>query len=470
MTVREAVCILVILAAASPNAMSAKHAGAAPAPPGPQAGAPVAVTQPNAAEETLLLRLRALLLVAAVPVGLELRPFGADAQSVEPLPPRVVRQPNVTVPSGPPPQPGRAGLESFVLANRGYELVEGRPLIAIRPVGASKDAKDWLNTPVSAYDVRDATIVDALAQLLRRVDPAYEASRIRGAADINATRITLTLSTVTVRDVLDAIALDQHAVWIVTFSGAAPSFETSRTIFATARNRTHLTAYPGPPPAEANPPSMVAPRVIPLPLTVTGLRNAVVSAVRPAPAGFELGPDCHGAEAPGDHLALDLTGLQPGDAVQLLLAHCPGYEGRTVDGVLNIGTVGSFERSPVMNLRARVFGVAGLPFRDTLQAARRVFDPNLRPGAQLPQSPLPRFDGVDPDRAAAMIADMTKPIDLKVDKPTLRAVLNGLVAAHGAAYWVVEPAPPPSRGPFLRLFGYAGWSVGTTFSQGPGPG
>lgn len=429
------------------------------------------VVPPNAAEETLLLRLRVLLLAAGTPVGVELRPFQGDGQSSGPLPPRVIRQPTITVDMARQMQTGPAALESFISANRGYELIAGRPVTAIRPTGAAADPTDWLNSAVSSYEVHDVTVVEALTQLRRQFDPAYDASRVRGAVDIAAQRFSVTLSRVTVRDVLDVIALAQGpAVWIVSFSGAAPSCANARIQIAAAQNRTHVTAYAGPPPAEPSAGTPGPTQVIPLPLTIATLRAAILGSTRPAqmPVGFELGPDCRGVESPDDRLSLDLSGLQPADLVPLVLAHCPVYEQRIVNGVLNIGAVGSFERSSVMNLRARAFGVASMPFRETLQAVRQVFDPMLRSQAVVPKTPQPRFETLPPDRAAAMVADMAKPIDLKLSNPTLRDALNGLVAAHGAAYWVVDPAPPPSRGPRITLGGYAGWQNSTTFSQGPG--
>jgi hypothetical protein len=420
-------------------------------------------------QQLVLGRTAAFLAVAGVPMGVELRPFDAGTPPGVP-PPRVKEYP--VVPPG-LPQPGRTikeSLDGFVAANPGYEWIADGQVTRARPVGTVTDSANWLNALVETFDIRDQAMVEALTAFGRLFDPAYDDSRVLGGREggvpgppgarltaieeAKAHRFSVLVAKTTVRGVLDAIVLGHGAAgWLVSFRGTAPTFANSRVEIVFWKGASVL-ALPVAPPARALRTDATTPMLVPLPLTFKTMRLALNSlAVKETKVmGFLLGRECAANEPTR---MLDLSGLTLAEAVPLVLSHCPGYESQTVNGVLTVAPPGALERDRVLTTRLRVFGVANMPAWGALDALRRtLFREAPRSPAGRPMSPMP-----------AVRDSQMKPVSVKLDKPTVRQVLDALVTAHGALTWVCEPAS--DNGPMRLSLEGSGWSVSISFGRLP---
>jgi hypothetical protein len=407
----------------------------------------------SAEQQLALTRMFALEMQLRVAMGIELRPFGTVAASADSLPPHVVRLPvGTSPPMGPTPSP-RQALDEFLVRNEGYESVARGGILSVRPVGADVDPANWLNAQVPAFDMDDVTVLDALVGLGRRFDPAYQPSRVvssgsQSVAPVPAAaqqrfmligealqrRMSVHLSNSTVRGVLDAIvAAHGEAGWVVSFKGTTPSRIDSR-IDVVLWKGSVVSAFPLGPPRLATQPQLL----YPLPLRRADLQSLPmrVTAGRPSPMGLELGPECLVATGEDGQFALDLTGLDIGEALPVFLTHCGGYEFREVQGVLNIGPRGSFEQS-CLNLRAKDFHVKDIPLCDTLADVVRIFDPRFAGPAE-PLSTRMRQRRTGSGQSAPANYELLKPVTLQLRKVTVREILNALVTSHGSASWTLE--------------------------------
>ena len=93
-----------------------------------------------------------------------------------------------------------------------------------------------------------------------------------------------------------------------------------------------------------------------------------------------------------------------------------------------VAPAGALEREKFLNTRLGRFGVANMPAVDAFDALLKSLSPglghSLRPS---PRSALPEA-----------LQSQMRPLDLKLERPTVREVLDGLVKAHGAINWVYE--------------------------------
>lgn len=432
--------------------------GTASQAPSPQAAAaPTVQSSPMAqaysAEQRYALGgLRAFLGLSRVPIGVEVRPLDAPTPSAASLPPRVVRLPLGLPPPDLPPG-SRPPIDDFLSRNPDYEAVADGPLFAVGPRGSTGDPENWLNARMPVFEIRDATAEEALTQLERAFDPTYDITRVVASEPVppdtavamqrlsaigraRQRRFSLQRSTPTVREVLNAIVLAHgEASWIVTFRGPTPSREASRIDIVFWRGAS-VSAHAAEPP----PRPTLRRELIQLPLRrdllVRGTMLAFMNA--PIPLGMELGPECRPTEPPGDRLALDVTGLDAGELVSALVSQCGGYEYKVVGGVLNVGPVGTFDKSDYLTVRKKAFRVSNVPLCDTLTEVHRLVNPQFAsppPSARLMRAPAGAGGPVPGHN------ELLNPVSVELKNATVRDVLNALVTAHGRALWIVERLP-----------------------------
>jgi hypothetical protein len=416
-----------------------------------------------------------------VPMGFELKPFGPRAVAVEASGARVVPLPltppllaNGSGRGATSPSVIRQALDDFVAANPGYAWSVSGPLVSVTPADAPADAADWLNATVPSFGVRGATARDALVALRRVFDKGYDEARISagrtpeaGPASTQSAvqerveqaqsrRFDVSLEGARVREILDAIVLAHgEASWLVSFDGPAPVMEHAR-VEVVFWHGSSAIAYPAVVPLRPRPaaPSAPAPRILTLPLTQSTLHSAVSGIARAAgrPIGVRLGPECRGTDGGARPQLMNLEGLTFEQALDLLVSRCPGYEWQTVDGVVNIGPAGSIGKDVLLDSRTSHVKLTGMPFSQTMFEVAKML--GRRGPAPRPRPAPPPV--ADAERARAIVLDQARPITLELKKATVRAALNAIVNAHGAAWWAIGAVSP--QGVVRLSMGGAAWS------------
>jgi hypothetical protein len=118
--------------------------------------------------------------------------------------------------------------------------------------------------------------------------------------------------------------------------------------------------------------------------------------------------------------------------------------------VLNVVPAASIGTDVVLDAGSWHFKVVKMPFRDTIwEVAKRLGHRGRTPRSRPVQGALS-------ERVEAIALDQAKPVTVDVNKATLRAALNALVAAHGAAWWAIDGPSP--QGLVRLTMGGSGWS------------